>query len=142
MAGQQSVWYDLYFNKKQIEQVWPELEWIPLLTAARLVYEAVEAEGLEKLFVSSSDSASEKITSIIDSIMVHEEIELWGKKPPSTVLRPIPYDEHAQLHPVPNTSNLGPVFASEPNRWEDVVILRADLDDYVASIRDLSRKAI
>lgn len=142
MAGQQSIWEDVYFNQKQIEQVWPELEWIPLLTAARLAYEAVEAEGLEKLFVSSSDTASEKIVSIIDSIMVHEEIELWGKKPPSTVLRPIPHSEHAQLHPVPNTSNLGPVFASEPNRWEDVVIQRADLDDYLAGIRALSQTMI
>lgn len=142
MVGQQSIWYDVYFNQKQIEQVWPELEWIPLLTAARLAYEAVETEGLEKVFSSPSQTASEKITSIIDSFMAHNIIELWGKKPPSNIVRMIPRDEYDQLHHVPNTNNLGPVFASEPHCWEDVVILRADLCAFVAWVRDLSRKTI
>jgi hypothetical protein len=142
MAGQQSVWYDVHFNQKQIEQVWPELEWIPLLTAARLAYEAVETEGLEKVFASPSQTASEKITSIIDSFMAHDIIELWGKRPPSNVVRMIPRDEYPQLHHVPNTNNLGPVFASEPHRWEDVVVVRTDLSAFVAWIRDLSRKTI
>jgi hypothetical protein len=139
--GQQSVWFDAYFNQKQIEAIWPELEWIPLLTAARLAYEAIEEGKLEKLFTSSKGTIEDKISSVIGTFMAHNgKMDLRGKKPPSSVVRSIPRDEYINLRHIPNTNSLGPLFANDSGRRDDVVVLRADLASYIDWIRDLANR--
>jgi hypothetical protein len=75
--------------------------------------------------------------------LAHETIELRGKKPPSSVVRPIPHAEYHYLRHVPKANDLGPVFAADSEHlWEDVTVLRADLDDYIKWVRELADKAI
>jgi hypothetical protein len=143
-AGQQSIWFDVHFNQKQIERIWPELEWIPILTAARIAYEAMESSGLEGVITSPGQTAAGKLAFFVDMMTSREdcEIQLRGRKPPSTVLRPIPQEEFPHLHLIPNTNNLGPIIASEPTRYNDVEIIRADLNDHISWLQDIANEKI
>jgi hypothetical protein len=143
-AGQQLIWFDVHFNQKQIESVWPELEWIPILTAAQIAYEAMESSGLEGVITSPGQTATDKLTFFIDMMTSREdrEIQLRGRKSPSTVLRPIPREEFPHLHLIPNTNNLGSIIASEPARYNDVEIIRADLNDHISWLHDIANEDI
>jgi hypothetical protein len=144
MRGQESIWYDLYFNQKQLERVWPELEWLPVLDAAKIAYENLESDGLDAIITSSSTNPTDKLTFFVDMMVNHHSstIPLMGRKPPSDVLRIIPEHERRSLHHISNTNTLAPIWPGSSGTYNDVKIIRADLNAYIDWLRALAKKEI
>ena len=139
---QESVWFYVHLNQRQIERVWPELQWVPILTAAQIAFETAEEHGIENLISSRGQRPADKLSFCVDMFLNHDDhkIQIRGRKPPSSVLRLIPADEFVHLHHIPSTNSLGPLFPSESLHYDNVEILRADLNEHIAWIRELSRK--
>src|SRR5260370_1008383 len=140
-AGQETMWFDLHLNQRQVELIWPELELLPILKAAGIAFEAAEEVGIEELVSSHSQSAAQKLSHLVSSILVHD-YPLRGKKPPSTISRLIPKDELSRLHHVIGTNSIRSDFASTPLQYDDVTIIRADLNDYIGSLRRVAKASI
>jgi hypothetical protein len=102
---------------------------IPLHIAARHVYEAVERAGDLDLTIPSSSSPETKLTHFKIQLMVDDEAELFGVKPPSTQSRPIPKKElSGGLSPaVGEVSNLYRPSAPNEIAYSNVTISRSDL---------------
>jgi hypothetical protein len=63
---------------------------IPFHTAAIKVYEAAEKGGVLGQYVGSNDTPEKAICSLKTLLMVHDGVDLFGKKPPSTKVNVIP----------------------------------------------------
>ncbi len=140
-ARQETIWYDLHLNQQQVERVWPDLEWVPILMAARLAFEAAEELGIEDLVSSSNQDAEQKLSYFVNSFLVRD-YPLKGKKPPSNNSRFIPKEELNHLHHVVGTASIRSDFASTPLRYDDVMIIRTDLNEYIGSLRSAARTPI
>jgi hypothetical protein len=140
-VGQQSIWYDIHINQKQIEKIWLELEWLSILYAARLAHEICEEIGILDLVSSDSGRPNEALSYHVNAFLVRE-YPLMGYRPPSSVSRPIPNSNYANLQHIAGTNSLASLFASEPLRYDDVEIIRADLNGYLQSLRNAARAGI
>jgi hypothetical protein len=123
---------------------------IPLHIAARRAYEAVERAGELDLTIPSGSSPETKLNHFKMVLMVDDEAELFGVKPPSTQSRPIPDKElSGELYPVEGeVSNLYQLLTPNEIAYSNVTIRRSDLrrlikkylKEYVAEARQFKKR--
>jgi hypothetical protein len=100
---------------------------IPIEEAARLAYEAAERANALDLVDSSTLEPSRKLDHFKFAMLVDNEINLHGKRPPSTQSLPITREELSELYPVTGLNQLN--YRTPFNRvaFTDVMISRKDL---------------
>jgi hypothetical protein len=134
--GQISHYFDVFLNSRQIKRVWPDLEYefVSLREAARLAHEVTEGTMYGKLNDRLDVTPSERTEHHIDGIL-NRKLVLYGKTPPSSMLRPIPRDEMSSLRWFEGTDALKSRYASQPGHYEDVVVGRISLQGYLDHLK-------
>jgi hypothetical protein len=130
----ETSYYDVHLNQKQVERAWLELQQIPILEAARVAFDRAEELEIGDLIWSKHHTSSQKLSNFINAFLVRD-FQLRGIKPPSHTSRLIPASELGRLHHVLGTNSISSDFASEPLRYDEVTIIRRDLDAYLDSIQ-------
>jgi hypothetical protein len=112
---------------------------VPLLRAARLAFEASEGGLGQKLIDGlDGDSEQERIDHHVGSIL-NNRIRMWGRSPPSRILRPIPEKGRSTLKWSGAGSGLVAVYAGQAPSYADVAVSRADLSKLVARNKRLAK---
>lgn len=129
-ARHESSYFDVLFNKAQIERIWPAE--IPLVDAARRLYEAAEAASVLNFFVLKTDSPEEKLSHLKMLLMIDERVEVLGARPPSTQVRPITKTELIdELYPAKGNINEIVGLTSDEPIFVDVAVKHATLIQFI-----------
>lgn len=110
---------------------------IPLVRAARIAFEKTEGSFFGALQSRLNHTKNERLENSIDGFL-NRKLEMFGKSPPSSVLRKIPSHEMSELKWMPGTNSLISMYAANPGRYEDVIILRSSFKKYLESLKRLA----
>jgi hypothetical protein len=102
---------------------------LPIQDAAVIAYEAAEGTLYGRLNDRLSKTPEARMGHHI-SAFLNRNMNMLGKSPPSTKLRPIPAADKPQLRWVEGSNSLKSQFAGQPGRYDDVMVSRADLYEY------------
>jgi hypothetical protein len=134
---------DLQVVRAIAETLWPN-DPIPIHSAARLLYEAVEEAGITNSVVGVPYSSPDVALDYFKHVLLKSDAELSGVRPPSSKSRPIPRDERINLEPMSGKSNLRYLMASLGLGYRDVTIRRHALinvaHDYIEKLRRLEAR--
>jgi len=122
-----------------METIWPELQRLLVLNAAQIAFELAEELRILDLISAANQRPEAKLSYFVNAFLVHD-IQLWGRKSPSTVSRQIPKEEFQRLHHISGTNSISDEFMSAESRYDDVFILRANLNEYLKSLQASARK--
>jgi hypothetical protein len=95
--------------------------------AAQQAYEAAERAEVLEYFILDGPSPLYRLETFKHVFLVDDEAVLYGAKPPSTVVRPIPREEYNQLHPIEGTNQLSFLGTRDVVAYTDVTVSAKDL---------------
>jgi hypothetical protein len=131
-SDQTSTYYDVSFNKAQLERIWPEQ--ISLVDAARRLYEAAEAVNILDFMVLKTDTPEEKLNHLKMLLMIDNQVEVLGARPPSTQVRSIPKTELIdELYPAKGDVNQIVGLMSDEPVFVNVTVSQATLIPFIAA---------
>lgn len=105
---------------------------LPLCRAARTAFEAAENAGLDGLAYGADRSPAEKLVHFMTWIVADERVRLHGRRPSSSVVRPILPAERPNLMPNAGgdlTDDFGAVV------YVDVTVNRLDFMRFLRGLR-------
>jgi len=124
------VFEDLQVNRAQSLAMF----FIALKEGAGVAYEATEGTLYGNLNDRLSKSATQRTDHHI-SAFLNRKMVMLGQSPPSTKLRHIPDDDKPLLKWVESSNSLKSRYAAQPGRYDNVLVRRADLQEYCEYLR-------
>ena len=71
-------------------------------------------------------------------LIMSPPLEISAAEPPSTVLRPLAWNERSHLQPMPGTSNLRVVSGPAEPKYVNVSITRPEVDRYIRMAQEVA----
>lgn len=109
---------------------------VSLSDAARILYEKTELTKVGQWIDGLNRIADHRISYFKYSLMINSA--LYGKRPPSTILRPINSKQMKSLRPNKDNSNLGHNATGGTPVYTDVSIKTKDLKKHIRYLRGLN----
>jgi hypothetical protein len=117
---------------------------IPIEDAARIAYERAERANPLYLIDLPTMEPQAKLDHFKRAFMRDDEVTLYGIKPPSAALTPIPREELSELYPVSGLSQLNYITPFQQLAYTGVEIsqkdLRRTIGQYIPRVRQAMRQ--